>query len=188
MTLGKITYHQEGHEGALQEPGQHIAPVMFIIWHPWKSCVHWGSDQEKLDCGSQQPRPFSLESSLQIELRKRDGPWFEKSTEQLCLEIVRNKYKCHWETKDWECCCRSGSLVAGSIPAGVSGRWAADDSVHFHFHFHTRYKSIRKKTVPELNKHPLFLCFRSNIYFLLRLSSSELHFALRNRPRNDHRW
>lgn len=34
------TYHQQGHEGPLQEPHQHVAPVVFIIRHPGQSRVN----------------------------------------------------------------------------------------------------------------------------------------------------
>lgn len=60
VRLGCISYHQDGHEGTLQESTEHITPVMFVIWHPWQSCIHWCSYQEKLDCGPQQPCPLSL--------------------------------------------------------------------------------------------------------------------------------
>lgn len=33
-------YHQQSHEGALQEPHQHVAPVVFVVRHPGQSCVN----------------------------------------------------------------------------------------------------------------------------------------------------
>lgn len=63
-------YHQQGHEGPLQEPHQHVAPVVFIIRHPGQSRVNRGGDQEKLDCGPEQPGPGGLQTGLQVELRR----------------------------------------------------------------------------------------------------------------------
>lgn len=62
------TYHQDGHEGPLQEPAEHVAPVVFIIRHSGESRVHRGGDEEELEGGPQQPCPFHLQSSLQVEL------------------------------------------------------------------------------------------------------------------------
>lgn len=36
----KGIYHQQSHEGPLQEPHQHVAPVVFIIRHPGQSSVN----------------------------------------------------------------------------------------------------------------------------------------------------
>lgn len=41
---------------------------MFIIRHPGESRVHRGGDEEELEGGSQQPCPFHLQPSLQVEL------------------------------------------------------------------------------------------------------------------------
>lgn len=40
VRLGHMTYHQDGHEGTLQESSQHITRVMFIIRHPGQSREH----------------------------------------------------------------------------------------------------------------------------------------------------
>lgn len=36
----KGIYHQQGHEGALQQPHQHVAPVVLVIRHPGQACVN----------------------------------------------------------------------------------------------------------------------------------------------------
>lgn len=64
----RATHHQDGHQGALQEPTQHVAPVMLVVRHPGESRVHRGGDQEKLEGWPQQPRPFHLQPGLQVEL------------------------------------------------------------------------------------------------------------------------
>lgn len=69
----KGIYHQQSHEGALQEPHQHVAPVVLIIRHPGQACVNGGGDQEELDCGSEQPSPVGPQASLQVELRTTNG-------------------------------------------------------------------------------------------------------------------
>lgn len=84
-----ITYHQDGHEGPLQEPAQHVAPVVFIIRHPGESRVHRGGDEEELEGGPQQPCPFHLQSSLQVELEGGEagrGQTDCQNVGQLCLE------------------------------------------------------------------------------------------------------
>lgn len=73
------TYHQQSHEGALQEPHQHVAPVVFIIRHPGQARVNGGSDEEELECGSEQPSPAGPQTSLQVELRRTNG--FSLTTE-----------------------------------------------------------------------------------------------------------
>lgn len=42
------SYHQQSHQCTLQQSGQHVAPVMFVIGHPRQPRVHGGGDQEKL--------------------------------------------------------------------------------------------------------------------------------------------
>ncbi|KAG7271544.1 hypothetical protein CRUP_004007 [Coryphaenoides rupestris] len=58
----------DGHERALQQTRQHVAPVVLVVGHARQPRVDGRRDQEELQGGPQQTRPVNLEPGLEVEL------------------------------------------------------------------------------------------------------------------------
>ncbi len=63
-----ITYSENCNERPLEEPHQHVAPVVLIIRHTSVTYIHGKGHQEELDSGPQETSPFCIQSGLNIEL------------------------------------------------------------------------------------------------------------------------
>lgn len=61
-----VTHYQCGHEHSLDKANQDVAPVVFVVGHTGQASVHGCSDQEELECWSQESSPLCLQSGLDV--------------------------------------------------------------------------------------------------------------------------
>jgi len=66
-----LTYNENCNERPLEEPHQHIAPVVLIIGHAGVTDIHSKGHQEELDGWPQKTGPFRIQSGLDIELGEK---------------------------------------------------------------------------------------------------------------------
>lgn len=64
----RCTYSEDGDERPLQQPHQHVAPVVFVVRHAGVADIQRERHQEELDGGSNQPRPLPSHPGLDVEL------------------------------------------------------------------------------------------------------------------------
>lgn len=55
-------------KGSLQQPHQHVAPVVLVIRDSGVAHIHGKGHQEELDCGPEKSGPLSCKSRLHIQL------------------------------------------------------------------------------------------------------------------------
>lgn len=67
------THDEDGNEGPLEQPRQHIAPVVLVVRHPGVAHIDGEGDEEELDGGAQQPGPLPHQPGLHIELGRKRG-------------------------------------------------------------------------------------------------------------------
>lgn len=67
-------HSEAGHQGALQEAHENIAPVVLVVRYTGVAHIEGEGHQEELHRGPQQPRPLPAEPRLHIELRARGRP------------------------------------------------------------------------------------------------------------------
>lgn len=67
-------YSEDSDDTPLQEAGEHVAPVMFVVGHAGQTHVHRRRDQEELDGRAQEPRPLRLEPGVNVQLKGRKHP------------------------------------------------------------------------------------------------------------------
>lgn len=65
-----LTYSENCDKRPLEEPHQHVAPVVLIIRHAGVTYIHSKGHQEELDGGPQKTGPFCIQPGLDIELVK----------------------------------------------------------------------------------------------------------------------
>lgn len=65
------THIEHSNQRSLQQPHQHIAPVVLVIRYPGVSHIHRKGHQEELDGGPEESRPLSNQSRLHIKLKRQ---------------------------------------------------------------------------------------------------------------------
>lgn len=66
------THNEDGNESPLQQPHQHVAPVVLVVRHPGVAHVDGEGDEEELDGGTQQPGPLPHQPGLHVELGSKE--------------------------------------------------------------------------------------------------------------------
>lgn len=65
------THVEHGDKRTLQQPRQHVAPVVLVIRDPGVAHIHREGHQEELDGRPQQPGPLRCQSGLHIKLERK---------------------------------------------------------------------------------------------------------------------
>lgn len=64
------THVEHGDERALQQPRQHVAPVVLVVGDASVAHIDCEGHQEELDGRPQQPGPLGCQSGLDVELER----------------------------------------------------------------------------------------------------------------------
>jgi len=67
------THDEDGNESPLEQPCQHITPVVLVVGHSGVAHVDGEGDEEELDGGAQQPGPLPHQPGLHVELGREGG-------------------------------------------------------------------------------------------------------------------
>lgn len=67
------THNEDSNESPLQQPHQHIAPVVLVVGDPGVAHVDGEGNEEELDGGTQQPGPLPHQPGLHVELGRKGG-------------------------------------------------------------------------------------------------------------------
>lgn len=62
------THVEHGYERSLEQPRQHVAPVVLVIGDPGVAHIHGEGHQEELDGGPQESGPLRRQPGLHVEL------------------------------------------------------------------------------------------------------------------------
>lgn len=82
------THIEHGDEGSLQQPHQHVAPVVLVIRDSGVAHVHGEGHQEELDRGPEESGPLRRKSRLHVQL---ETEWDGKKGRHKRLAKFNNK-------------------------------------------------------------------------------------------------
>lgn len=71
LTFPLETHVEHGNKRSLQQPRQHVAPVVLVIGDPGVAHIHSEGHQEELDGGPQKSGPLCRQSGLHVKLEKK---------------------------------------------------------------------------------------------------------------------